>query len=125
MANVPHESQTDPLIREYAWLRNGKILDRAFATAEAVAHRLGADQVRVDVFVSKDPEQMPIVNEISLSSGHYYRYHTTFIAQEWADGHRIRDSKPYGGPIPVPESMLKGSRHYAAALTQALKHKEL
>ena len=86
--------------------------------------RLGADQVRVDVFVSKDQEEMPIVNEISLSSGHYYRYHTKFIAQEWAEGHRIRDSKPYSGPIPVPENMLKGSRHYGAALAQAIKGKK-
>lgn len=113
-ANVPHENPADSLLREYSWLLSGKILDRVFATAEAVADRIGAEQVRVDIFVSKNPDEMPIVNEISLSSGHYYRYHTKFLSEEWAEGHRARDSKRYEGPLPVPDSMLGTIYHDVA-----------
>lgn len=119
MANVPHEDPRDPLLQEYAFLRSGKILERVFATAEAVAHRLGAEQVRVDIFVSRDPAKMPIVNEISLSSGHYYRYHTKFLAMEWAEGHYLKNSKHYDGPLPVPLKML-GSE-YAQAAAKVVK----
>jgi hypothetical protein len=113
MANVPHEDPRDPLLREYAWL-SGRILEKVFATAEAVAHRLGAEQVRVDIFVSRDPAKMPIVNEISLSSGHYYRYHTKYLAREWAEGHHLKDSKQYSGNLPVPLEKM-GSLYKGAA----------
>ena len=52
-------------------IRTGKLrrLLLLLLLLRAVAKRLGADEVRVDLFVNpKDPKH-PIVNEISLSSG--------------------------------------------------------
>jgi len=109
-------SESDNLRDKYTWLMDGEIMDRVFATAETVAHRIGAEQVRVDIFVSEDPNKMPIVNEISLSSGHYYRYHTKFLSKAWADGHRAKDSKQYSGPLPVPANLL-GPQYRSAART--------
>eukprot|EP00041_Stephanoeca_diplocostata_P017047 m.339113 g.339113 ORF g.339113 m.339113 type:complete len:464 (-) comp20576_c0_seq3:126-1517(-) len=108
LANVPYDSPEDPLLAPYRFVADEPYLSRVFATAETVARRLGADQVRVDIFVSRDPDEWPIVNEISLSSGHYYRYHNDFLAQQWGYGHsqQAAVNKHYSGDFPVPRELL-------------------
>ena len=93
MSNSPHtQVESDPILIEYSWLTM-RFLQPVLDTAEKVARGLGADQVRVDIFVNPQDAANPVVNEISLSSGHYYRYHIEQMTSVWAEGHRLQDYK--------------------------------
>ena len=62
----------------------------AWRLAQRVACAIGADQVRVDVFIQlglRDMTNGCVVNEISLTSGAFYGYHTSHIAKLWLEGH--------------------------------------
>ena len=93
----------DPLLQQYLWL-TPSVVQTAFALSERVARRLGADEVRVDLFINPHDPANPVVNEISFSSGHYYRYHNEKIAAWWAEGHRTGGYRRVSdGSIPVDE----------------------
>ncbi len=69
------------------WVQEEGHLPRVWALAERAARIMGADEVRIDIFIRRgDPEGL-VINENSLSSGMGYRMHFGFMAKLWAEGH--------------------------------------
>eukprot|EP00754_Rhynchopus_humris_P041532 Rhum_TRINITY_DN2508_c0_g1::Rhum_TRINITY_DN2508_c0_g1_i1::g.7397::m.7397 len=55
-----------------------------WALAEKAAATIGAECVRIDVFLWKEHPQECTINEISISSGMGYARHFSFLARAWA-----------------------------------------
>ena len=98
----------DPILQQYIWLLEGDRMDRAFALAERTAAGLGADSVRVDIFMPRNLGEEPLVNEISFSSGHYYRHHERAMSKLWQLGykwHKEGQNRVYdGNDMPIPNN---------------------
>eukprot|EP00041_Stephanoeca_diplocostata_P029834 m.889017 g.889017 ORF g.889017 m.889017 type:complete len:491 (-) comp23642_c0_seq1:575-2047(-) len=60
-------------------------LDCAFPLAERTARLASADNLRVDVFLTKGKPKNCMVNEDSLTSGSLYVGHMTHLAQLWSE----------------------------------------
>lgn len=56
-------------------------MEAVWTLAEQAAQRIGIDEARIDIFIDPARPDSPMVNEISLSSGHEYMYHTDFLAK--------------------------------------------
>lgn len=70
------------------WLRQDPRYVRcAWELAEKAARAIGADQVRIDVFISKASPDGCLINEDSLSSGQRYMHHGAFMAKLWREPH--------------------------------------
>ncbi len=87
-----------------AWVVENGHMDAVWQLAERVAKDIGIDEVRVDIFINPCEPSKPVVNEISLSSGHEYMYHTDFLAKSWAGPHltRLGISQPLGDVWTAP-----------------------
>lgn len=62
-------------------------MEAVWELAEKVALRIGIDAVRVDIFIDPERPESPAVNEISLSSGHNYLFHSPYLAAAWSGPH--------------------------------------
>jgi len=69
------------------WVIGQGHLECVWRLAERVAKIIGADAVRVDIFLWKDHPNDCVVNEISLSSGMQYSMHYPFLAKAWTLPH--------------------------------------
>jgi len=65
------------------WIFDQGHMPCVWTLAEQVAQAIGADQVRVDIFVSPGQPSGCVVNEISLSSGNPLGAHDRYVAQIW------------------------------------------
>ena len=88
-------------------LRDPAYMACVFRRAQLVACLIGADEVRVDVFVTKASPDGCVVNEISLNDGLYYGQHFPHLAALWAapyesGSYRVRDN----GSVPVYEQSV-------------------
>jgi len=72
------------------WMVDGGHMEAVWALAEDVARAIGIDEIRVDVFVDPERPESPMVNEISLSSGHNYMFHAANLARAWIGPHIAR-----------------------------------
>eukprot|EP00467_Chlorarachnion_reptans_P023078 CAMPEP_0114512096 /NCGR_PEP_ID=MMETSP0109-20121206/14776_1 /TAXON_ID=29199 /ORGANISM="Chlorarachnion reptans, Strain CCCM449" /LENGTH=607 /DNA_ID=CAMNT_0001691723 /DNA_START=40 /DNA_END=1863 /DNA_ORIENTATION=- len=69
------------------WLLDKGHMEAVWELAEKVALRIGIDEIRVDVFIDPERPESPAVNEISLSSGHNYLFHSPHLAAAWVGPH--------------------------------------
>jgi len=69
------------------WLQDRGHMEAVWALAEKVARRIGIDEIRVDIFIDPERPESPAVNEVSLSSGHNYLYHSPYLAAAWSGPH--------------------------------------
>lgn len=97
------------------WVREEGHLPRVWALAEAAAHVMGIDQVRIDIFVFKGHPDALVINENSLSSGVGYRAHFEYMTKLWVDGHRNRKYKLFNTTVkPYELSHVDGTAPNAA-----------
>eukprot|EP00472_Partenskyella_glossopodia_P004899 CAMPEP_0197532648 /NCGR_PEP_ID=MMETSP1318-20131121/40480_1 /TAXON_ID=552666 /ORGANISM="Partenskyella glossopodia, Strain RCC365" /LENGTH=491 /DNA_ID=CAMNT_0043089283 /DNA_START=381 /DNA_END=1853 /DNA_ORIENTATION=+ len=75
------------------WLNDVGHMDAAWELAERVALAIGIDEVRVDIFIDPLRPERPVVNEISLSSGHDYLYHSPYLSQIVAGPHLAKEKQ--------------------------------
>mmetsp|Transcript_2871 Transcript_2871/g.6698 ORF Transcript_2871/g.6698 Transcript_2871/m.6698 type:complete len:570 (-) Transcript_2871:271-1980(-) len=69
------------------WAVENGHMEKVWTLAEQAAQRIGIDEARIDIFIDPARPDAPVVNEISLSSGHEYMYHTDYLAKAWAAPH--------------------------------------
>jgi len=84
------------------WAVENGHMEAVWALAERVANAIGIDEVRVDIFIDPSRPTKPVVNEISLSSGHEYMYHTDYLAEAWAAPHLAKSGQMQPGSWPSP-----------------------
>mmetsp|Transcript_2263 Transcript_2263/g.3607 ORF Transcript_2263/g.3607 Transcript_2263/m.3607 type:complete len:561 (-) Transcript_2263:287-1969(-) len=84
------------------WVQENGHMEGVWKLAELTAQRIGIDEARIDIFIDPAKPESPVVNEISLSSGHEYFYHTDFLAEAWAAPHRAlaKGKRVEGWPVP-------------------------
>eukprot|EP01065_Artemidia_motanka_P012768 TRINITY_DN17050_c0_g1_i2.p1 TRINITY_DN17050_c0_g1~~TRINITY_DN17050_c0_g1_i2.p1 ORF type:complete len:437 (+),score=110.84 TRINITY_DN17050_c0_g1_i2:62-1372(+) len=73
--------------RRMRWIVDEGHLECVWSLAERTASLIGADSVRIDVFLWEGHPRECVVNEISLSSGMQYSMHYPFLAKAWALPH--------------------------------------
>jgi len=69
----------------YAWILEDGYLDCVWALAERVSRIMRADQVRIDIFITRGQPGGCIINENSLSSGQNYGPYTHYLNQIWLE----------------------------------------
>mmetsp|Transcript_15729 Transcript_15729/g.28256 ORF Transcript_15729/g.28256 Transcript_15729/m.28256 type:complete len:588 (+) Transcript_15729:2-1765(+) len=84
------------------WLVENGHMEAVWALAERAAQTIGIDEARIDIFIDPARPASPVVNEISLSSGHEYMYHTDYLAEAWAAPHLAIHAKK-AGVWPAPK----------------------
>jgi len=102
--------QAAELGKRFGWILTEGHLETAWKRAEEVAQSLGADQVRVDVFLKKGQPSEVTMNEISLSSGLPYRKHSQYMAKLWVKGYQDR-ARANVKPIEASTSAEKFSQN--------------
>mmetsp|Transcript_742 Transcript_742/g.1866 ORF Transcript_742/g.1866 Transcript_742/m.1866 type:complete len:212 (-) Transcript_742:109-744(-) len=65
------------------WVFSEGHMPCVWALAERTARAMGADQVRIDIFVARHRQEGCVLNEISLSSGNPLGAHDRFLARAW------------------------------------------
>jgi len=85
------------------WAVENGHMEAVWTLAERVAQAIGIDEARIDIFIDPNRPKEPVVNEISLSSGHEYMYHTDFLAEAWAAPHlsMAGHQRYHGWPKPI------------------------
>jgi len=63
----------------------------AWHLAEGFAKAAMIDAVRVDVFLHPGHPELAMINEISLTTGHFYNAHHHYMAQAWQQGHQAKE----------------------------------
>lgn len=96
---------------ELEWFCMEGHLPAVFELAERVALAAKVDQMRVDVFMSRDDPQHPVVNENSLFSMQGHHEHTQYMGKVWMDGFqsRKRISNDKGPPYSPTRIQPKGN----------------
>mmetsp|Transcript_22232 Transcript_22232/g.33127 ORF Transcript_22232/g.33127 Transcript_22232/m.33127 type:complete len:575 (+) Transcript_22232:31-1755(+) len=84
------------------WVVENGHMEAVWALAELAAQRIGIDEARIDIFIDPQRPERPVVNEISLSSGHEYMYHTEYLAEAWAGPHLSLQGKSGESEWPKP-----------------------
>lgn len=65
------------------WVFSEGHMPCVWALAERTARAMGADQVRIDIFVARHRQEGCVLNELSLSSGNPLGAHDRFLARAW------------------------------------------
>lgn len=65
------------------WVFSEGHMPCVWSLAERTARAMGADQVRIDIFVSRSRQASCVLNELSLSSGNPLGAHNHFLARAW------------------------------------------
>ena len=65
------------------WVFSEGHMPCVWALAERTARAMGADQVRIDIFVARHRQEGCVLNELSLSSGNPLGAHDHFLARAW------------------------------------------
>merc|ERR1712166_1111434 len=71
--------------------------------AERTATLMGADQVRLDIFLARNHPGECSLNENSISSGHPYGAHGEHLANIWYEPHKNKWYKPYDNHLRIYE----------------------
>jgi len=88
------DEQAKTMGERYGWILEDELqLKAAFELAEVAAQRMGADELRVDVFLKKGEPAAAAISEIHLFSELAYRRHDEFMAKLWWKGHMDRSIK--------------------------------
>ncbi|KAL1500705.1 hypothetical protein AB1Y20_013352 [Prymnesium parvum] len=89
---VQQQALPTPLaaVPELAWIARERQLPRAWLLAETAAAAMGADQVRIDIFLRKGAPAALVVNEISLHTGAPLHFHAEFAALLWSQTGRYK-----------------------------------
>ena len=80
---------------ELRWIVQEGHLPYVWTLAETAAAAMGADQIRIDIFVRRGDPSAVAVNEISLHSGAPMHFHAEFAAKLWAEFHGDGQHMPY------------------------------
>lgn len=101
-----------PLAEEaqLSWIAQEAHLPRVWLIAETAAAAMGADQVRIDVFIRRGAPAAAAINELSLSSGASLHFHAEFAARLWTQ------FQPGGAHLPYPGAAAWEARAPGAAL---------
>ncbi|KAL1527813.1 hypothetical protein AB1Y20_009196 [Prymnesium parvum] len=73
------------------WIIKEGHLKYAWHLAEGFAKAAMIDAVRVDVFLHPGHPELAMINEISLTTGHFYNAHHHYMAQAWQQGHQAKE----------------------------------
>lgn len=89
------------------------VSESVFDLAEKAAETLGADEIRIDIFVHPTNPELHAINEISLFSGHpSARYVKPQMGEAWLYGYRDKNAVVVadrrGGALPQPYRLWKG-----------------
>jgi len=106
-SNVFNAPQVLPRSSWYYWMVRDGHLQCAWSLAESVARTIGADTMRVDVFINPDDAKGCSVNEDSLSSGMGYGPHFPYISQLWSEPHRLKWYSTFKSEKPAYEMTAK------------------
>lgn len=71
----------------WSWVESEGHLPRVWRLAELAALSLGADQIRIDIFIRRGEPEAVSINEISLTSGQPSHMHGEFLSRIWMEPH--------------------------------------
>jgi len=83
------------------WILDEGHLDCVWDLAERAALVMGIDEVRIDIFISRDAPHGCLINEDSLTSGMWYGPHFRNLAKLWAEPHLRQWYDVYSNSISV------------------------
>jgi len=106
----------------YQWIFTEGHMDCAWHLAERTATLMGADQVRLDIFLARNHPGECSLNENSISSGHPYGAHGEHLANIWYEPHKNKWYKPYDNHLRIYEqtaaNLPKAAAERAAKLAE-------
>jgi len=106
----------------YQWIFTEGHMDCAWRLAERTATLMGADQVRLDIFLARNHPGECSLNENSISSGHPYGAHGEHLANIWYEPHKNKWYKPYDNHLRIYEqtaaNLPKAAAERAAKLAE-------
>lgn len=106
----------------YQWIFDEGHMDCAWRLAERAATLMGADQVRLDIFLARGHPTECSLNENSISSGHPYGAHGEYLAKLWYEPHAQKWYKPYDNHLRIYEQTAANLPWLAAERAEYLQH---